>query len=482
MSNGIGRVWAANAGDDEHKPNGVGSVWIENIDALTPSGGGGAGDVEVNTLVHTNSASWDTVTNKLDTTAFSSVSGTFLTAHQDLSNYATTADLASKQDTLTFGYDEQNKISAINNSAIAGGQGNSDTFIIIPGTTTNKEVSENSGKNMLLYMSGSNEYLPYAGKTSYSNYSIFSFKNLSGTQSNYNYANHVRMNIWPASTSACTLRDTNSVSLLDTNSTVNQASTAYYDGDGNSLAQTHYDLTALNSFVQSNSASWGQGGGGSTGASIPLRINYQVSEEYGNKYTNYYLSSDGSTFLFTAYDEGYTPTDLIINGNNYSWSYNNGRWEIEHSINGQESVDLIQAGLQYSGQDIIQSIPMNNISAALNKVIVNTTNGSITGSITLYDQNNSNLTISSFTGNWSGYIPSSYNGYTVASYNVDAGAEYYGNDYGFSIDVYSEANGGSTVASGDVFPPTNNLDPYTTYYLGWNANNGGLGWYSQGGN
>lgn len=41
---------------------------------------------------------------------------------------------------------------------------------------------------------------------------------------------------------------------------------------------------------------------------------------------------------------------------------------------------------------------------------------------------------------------------------------------------------GSTVASGDVFPPTNNLDPFATYYLGWNANNGGLQWFSQGGN
>ena len=39
---------------------------------------------------------------------------------------------------------------------------------------------------------------------------------------------------------------------------------------------------------------------------------------------------------------------------------------------------------------------------------------------------------------------------------------------------------GPTVASGDVFPPTNNLDPYATYYLGWNANNGGLFWFNPG--
>lgn len=134
-----------------------------------------AGDQEVHNIVHTNSATWDSVTNKLDTTAFSDVSGTFLTAHQSLDgyatetlveetsgaitsliptdyypdtnpsgfisgvdlspyqtiegmtayqpvgDYATTADLATKQDTLTFGYDEQDRISAINSSALAGG-------------------------------------------------------------------------------------------------------------------------------------------------------------------------------------------------------------------------------------------------------------------------------------------------------------------------------------------------------------------------
>lgn len=48
MANGIGRVWAANAGDDEQRPNGVGSVWIENIDALTPSGG--ASEEQINEL------------------------------------------------------------------------------------------------------------------------------------------------------------------------------------------------------------------------------------------------------------------------------------------------------------------------------------------------------------------------------------------------------------------------------------------------
>lgn len=78
------------------------------------------GNPEVENLVIANSATWDSVTgkadttalndyattsqlaNKLDTTAFSTVSGSFLTAHQDLSNYATTASVAEKLDTTAF--------------------------------------------------------------------------------------------------------------------------------------------------------------------------------------------------------------------------------------------------------------------------------------------------------------------------------------------------------------------------------------------
>lgn len=53
-------------------------------------------------------ATRDELTSKLDTTAFSNVSGSFLTAHQDLGNYATKSFVASavsgKQDKLTAGY------------------------------------------------------------------------------------------------------------------------------------------------------------------------------------------------------------------------------------------------------------------------------------------------------------------------------------------------------------------------------------------
>ena len=106
------------------------------ITATIPSTAGLASE----SYVQTNSAVLTgMIDNKLDTTSFSNISGSFLTAHQDLSDYATTADLALKQDTLTFGYDEQNKISAINNSALAGGGGTTYTSpsgtILINGNT-----------------------------------------------------------------------------------------------------------------------------------------------------------------------------------------------------------------------------------------------------------------------------------------------------------------------------------------------------------
>lgn len=66
------------------------------------------GDIEVETLVKNNSASWNDVSSKLDTTAFSTVSGNFLQAN----------DITGKQDTLTFAYTSGNEISSINNSAL----------------------------------------------------------------------------------------------------------------------------------------------------------------------------------------------------------------------------------------------------------------------------------------------------------------------------------------------------------------------------
>ena len=56
---------------------GVNSSWFDN--AVNSAVTGTQGDAEVNAAVHNNSATWNTVTNKLDTTAFSTVSGNFVT-------------------------------------------------------------------------------------------------------------------------------------------------------------------------------------------------------------------------------------------------------------------------------------------------------------------------------------------------------------------------------------------------------------------
>ena len=70
----------------------------DNEKTTTISFTGSTGDVEVNTTVQNNSATWNNVTNKLDITAFSTVSGSFLTAHQSLEDYYKKTETSSKQE------------------------------------------------------------------------------------------------------------------------------------------------------------------------------------------------------------------------------------------------------------------------------------------------------------------------------------------------------------------------------------------------
>jgi hypothetical protein len=392
--------------------------------------------------------------------------------------YAVSAERDSNGNALTgymseanLGYDSNNKISGYNGSGFAGGgSDNSNTFTIISGVTTNKEVAENSGKG-LLFRDGQGYTYNLVGKTTYSNYAIYDFRAMTAN----NTCKQCRVKVYPTAESATTAYNTGYSTLLTTNDTVNYANTAYTaycDEQGHNIA-------GLYNFVSQNSGSWTGGGGGDTGTSIPLRIDYQHSEQYGSTYTGCSLSSDGSNFVFTAYDNGYTPGDLNINGNNYQWTYNNGRWEIPHQINGKESIQYSDSiGLQYSGQNIIEDLPTSNMSTAINTVVVNNTMGSITGSINLRTQGG-DFQYTAFTGGWSGEIPTSFNNMPIISYNVSVGPEYYGNEYGYVIDAYSEA-GGTAINSADVFPSTDNLQPGATYRLCWNTNNGGLYW-EQGG-
>lgn len=79
--------------------NGIELVDDPNAKTTTISVTAQGGNPEVEQAVIAHSADWNTVTDKLDTTAFSNVSGTFLTAHQDLSDYQTTAGMTAYQPT-----------------------------------------------------------------------------------------------------------------------------------------------------------------------------------------------------------------------------------------------------------------------------------------------------------------------------------------------------------------------------------------------
>ena len=67
---------------------------------------GGSGDEEVNAIVHSNSGNWNTVTNKLDTSSFSTIIGNFYPASNpagyitgvDLSNYYTKNETSGKEE------------------------------------------------------------------------------------------------------------------------------------------------------------------------------------------------------------------------------------------------------------------------------------------------------------------------------------------------------------------------------------------------
>lgn len=221
-------------------------------------------DASLTNVVQSNSAQW--------------------ASHQDLSYISGQVD--NKLDASAFYLPESatwNEVSTTvqTNSAqwSAGGVGGSnDSFYIYPGTTTNKEVADNSGKNIYLYHSGTNTYLKYSGKITYPNYAIFNFKTVSGTQYNFNRLVNARVNIYPNSNSACKINIIQSIDLLDTDSTVNYANTAYTaytDGNGNSLSNTYDTVTALSSFVENNSANWGGGSSPSGSANVLFRL-------YGN--------------------------------------------------------------------------------------------------------------------------------------------------------------------------------------------------------
>lgn len=103
--------------------------FVENSNTATIIGfSGSQSGADVNALVHANSATWNDVSAKLNTTAFSTVSGSFLTAHQSLESYATKEYVESatsgKQDKLSAG----DGISIVDNSISVTAQGGGRTY------------------------------------------------------------------------------------------------------------------------------------------------------------------------------------------------------------------------------------------------------------------------------------------------------------------------------------------------------------------
>lgn len=268
----------------------------------------------------------------------------------------------------------------------------------------------------------------------------------------------------------------------------NTATTAIYDDNGNYLSQTRNDLTALNQFVQSNSASWGQGGGGEADVTpLGLWLGYEYDNPKAINNTN---DTYSITLRNTQWEE---PQSIYYDGNSYNWNGTNGDWYID--LTNIYPNDM-RAGLPYNNSYETKFTVME---------FTNTnTQEKYSANITINDGANRSLTVNNtacvisaigdhalfnvdYSDGMGTYPLSSWTGtndYVSGGFTNSQATAFLFNATGYngSTAFIGFAGEGSTVASSDVFPPTNNLDPYATYYLGWNANNGGLQWFSQGGN
>lgn len=354
----------------------------------------------------------------------------------------------------TYEYDTStNKISAINGSAIGGGGGSSDTFYIYPGITTDKEISENSGKDLKLYNSANNVFLDFAGKSTFSQYALFSFKEITGTQANQNTLQHLRLRVYPNATSACKIYDTNTVSLVNSDSTVNQAVTAYYDPDGNSLTQTHSELTALNSFVQSNSAKWGQGGSTPASESVLFKL-YESNDPNNGSYSKNSFVSGATDLYFEASVpvDSDIPSDIVLihNGsevgracwshvssegsyNYYTASYNNSydeELEIQCNLLSYEYFNVSANGVKTKALSQHEYL----ISDTSNSVKFNIVGDNIAGTIDGFDGIGHTL-LTSFNGNLTDFTAKGYE-----RYNTNVNSE--NPDFGYNYNIIAEFGAG----------------------------------------
>lgn len=401
---------------------------------------------------------------KLDVSSFSTVSSDFL-INEDLNGYATTA-WVDEQGYLTAHQDISNKLDTTAFSDVSGDFLTTSFGISESGAwndTTNvvQTNSSNWGSEFdPTYMSAQIDNKLNKSEISFRKWGVDYVTAISGKELSARYAVTAR--------------------------NANIATTAIYDENGNNLTYTYNNLTALNEFVRSNSASWGQGGGG--GADIaPLGL-WLGFEYYYPKAINNTNNAYSITLRNTQWEE---PQSIYYEGNSYNWNGTNGDWYIDlTTIYHNDMIGNLPYNDAYETNFTVMEFTNTNSQEKYSANISINTNEN-TKSLSV---NNSACVVSArgqvasyhvdYFDGMGGYLVSSWQGtydYTSGGFTNSQATTFYlgvsdASDSTAYIGFAVEA--GSTVASGDVFPPTNNLYPYITYYLGWNANNGGLQWFS----
>ena len=339
---------------------------------------GGGSNPEVESYVINNSATIDEVN-----TTYQSNSANYLTAHQSLTNYYTTAEANTLSSMLSGAIDYV--------SANAGGVISSYTTATIESTNV---INSLNGKPLISFRTQSAQEAGVADK-------------------------------------------------------------ARYDYNGNNLADDHNSLTALNVVVQTNSATWGQGGG-----SIPV-------SNSGDLYKVEFDGVDLYGYKSTSTIPNYVYSAMKSSAGNYIEAYNNPNFDnvgFSSNIGFFNHADIIT--FSSNGDGIYPSEDARYGTTALD-VYYKASN--------LYDWNNNQLS------DFSGYIGKiTLDNLVISSYinkpsyfnnifrcgNVDLwfssnyGRDYFPNEY--VLTLVDEVQTGTNTFEGIFVPSSTDLSNYYT--------------------
>lgn len=225
------------------------------------------------------------------------------------------------------------------------------------------------------------------------------------------------------------------------------------------------------------------------GGSVLFHLNANSNPYYGSHYDSYVSGATELYFEASMDSQQGTPSEVIITrygseiGRAY-WSQVSSDGSYNYFTASYNNPDSGEVGLQKKGISYQCYVSANGIKtnafeqkqfycSTSDTLKFNVQGSNTTGTIMGFQQGHG-TPLTSFTGSLIDFTAKGYE-----QYKADIFREYYDQESYYNVSA-ELAGGGSTVASSDVFPPTNNLDPYATYYLGWNANNGGLFWYHPG--